>query len=139
MESQQRSVQKFSLPSKSSDPKFKELSRPFWRMHPVPIIFFFIIWAMDIIDKILHDTLEQGQLLFLLYPEWLQTAIVDNPALNVWNFGMCGMGWLPYSHIATWKLLHWRRYYFTLHWEVSKVAKSTFDRHLWHLSLINFQ
>ena len=41
---------------------------------------------MDTIDKILNDTLEQGQLLFLLYPEWLQTAIVDNPALSVWNF-----------------------------------------------------
>ena len=42
-------------------------------MHP--IIFFFIIWAMDnIIDKILK--VEQGQLLFLLYPERLQTAIV---------------------------------------------------------------
>ena len=57
---------------------------------------------MDIIDNILNDSLEQGQLLFLLYPEWLQTAIVDNPALSVWNFGMCGMGWWPYFHIVTW-------------------------------------
>ena len=99
--SKDNKAQKFSLPSKSSEPESRDSSRLYCRMHSLSF----------------SSSSEQGTFLtrslktlwgnFNYSSSSIQSGsrlplLTTRPALAVWNFGMCGMGWSPCFQIVTW-------------------------------------